>query len=196
MAFMVQATFRVNNRAPIAMGRAMSHLLGGVGVRKIDRWKCWAMINQVKLDKFGPLSSVHWSALGKINLVIGGNGTGKTFLLKAIYSSLRTLQEYKRGHEQHSAAEILADKLHWTFQAEKIGDLVSKGADAPLSSVLTIDQNDFSYSFGKDTSKHISSPENHVPPRASNSVFFASQGGVVAVPDHSEVARAGQGVRL
>lgn len=130
------------------------------------------MINQIKLDNFGPLSKINWSALGKINLVIGGNGSGKTFLLKAIYSSLRTLEEYKRGNEQRSASEILADKLYWTFQAEKIGDLVSKGADSPLSSVLTIDNFDFSYSFGKDTSKQISSLENHVPSRSSRSVFL------------------------
>ncbi len=133
------------------------------------------MINKIKLDNFGPLSGINWSALGKINLVIGSNGSGKTFLLKAIYSSLRTLEEYKRGNEQRSASEILADKLYWTFQAEKIGDLVSKGADGPLSSALTIDDHDFSYSFGKDTSKQISSLENHVAPRASNSVFLPAK---------------------
>jgi len=135
------------------------------------------MINQIKLDNFGPLTGINWSALGKINLVIGGNGSGKTFLLKAIYSSLRTLEDYKRGNEQRSASEILADKLYWTFQAEKIGDLVSKGADSPLSSVLTVDKRDFSYSFGKDTSKQISSLENHVPPRVSN--LLAQHGGLV-----------------
>jgi AAA15 family ATPase/GTPase len=133
------------------------------------------MINQVKLNNFGPLADINWSGLGKINLVIGGNGSGKTFLLKAIYTSLRTLEEYKRGNEQRSAAEILADKLHWTFQAGKIGDLVSKGADAPLSNNLTIDGKDFSYSFGKDTSKQISSLENQVPPRASNSIFLPAK---------------------
>ncbi|AGX88603.1 AAA family ATPase [Candidatus Symbiobacter mobilis] len=133
------------------------------------------MIHQIKLCNFGPLSDIHWSELGKINLVIGGNGSGKTFLLKAMYSSLRTLEEYKRGNEQRSASEILSDKLYWTFQAEKIGDLVSKGADAPLSSLLTIDNKDFCYSFGKDTSKQISSLENHVPPRASNSVFLPAK---------------------
>jgi AAA15 family ATPase/GTPase len=133
------------------------------------------MINQIKLDNFGPLADINWLALGKINLVIGGNGSGKTFLLKAIYSSLRTLEEYKRGNEQRSASEILADKLYWTFQAEKIGDLISKGADAPLSCTLTIDKKDFSYSFGKDTSKQISSLENHVPPRTTNSVFLPAK---------------------
>lgn len=133
------------------------------------------MINQIKLDNFGPLSNINWPALGKINLIIGGNGSGKTFLLKAIYSSLRTLEEYKRGNEQRSAAEILADKLYWTFQAEKIGDLVSKGADAPLSSSIIFEKKDFSYSFGKDTSKQISSLENHVSPRASNSIFLPAK---------------------
>jgi AAA15 family ATPase/GTPase len=133
------------------------------------------MINQIKLDNFGPLSGIDWSALGKINLVIGGNGSGKTFLLKAIYSSLRTLEDYKRGNEQKSASEILTDKLYWTFQAEKIGDLVSKGADAPLSSSITLDKRTFSYSFGKDTSKQISSLENHAAPRASNSIFLPAK---------------------
>ena len=133
------------------------------------------MINQLKLDNFGPLTGINWSALGKINLIIGGNGSGKTFLLKAIYSSLRTLEDYKRGDEQRTASEILWEKLYWTFQAEKIGDLVSKGADGPLSSALTIDKRGFSYSFGKDTSKQISSLENHLPPRASNSIFLPAK---------------------
>lgn len=133
------------------------------------------MINQIKLENFGPLSKVAWSSLGKINLVIGGNGSGKTFLLKSLYSGLRTLEEYKRGNDQRSAAEILADKLYWTFQAEKIGDLVSKGASAPLSSCITVGEKDFSYSFGKDTTKQISVLENHVPPREDNSVFLPAK---------------------
>lgn len=133
------------------------------------------MINQIKLNQFGPIFNVDWKKLGRINLVIGGNGCGKTFLLKAIYSSLKTLESYKRGHEQRSASEILADKLYWTFQAEKIGDLVSKGADAPLFSLMTVDEQQFSYGFGKDTNKQISNLENHVPPRASNSVFLPAK---------------------
>lgn len=133
------------------------------------------MINQIKLENFGPLSKINWSALGKINLVIGGNGSGKTFLLKAVYSSLRTLEEYKRGDEPRSASEILREKLYWTFQAEKIGDLVSKGADEPLSNALTIDGKEFIYSFGKDTNKQILGLENHVPSRRSNSVFLPAK---------------------
>lgn len=133
------------------------------------------MLTQIVLKNFGPLSTCHWSGLGKINLIIGGNGSGKTFLLKAIYTALRTLEEYKRGDEQRSASEILTDKLYWTFQSEKIGDLVSKGADAALSCLITVDNQDFNYSFGKDTSKQILNLENHIPPRASNSIFLPAK---------------------
>jgi ABC-type transport system involved in cytochrome c biogenesis ATPase subunit len=133
------------------------------------------VLNRIKLKNFGPLNTLEWSGLGAINLVIGGNGSGKTFLLKAIYSALRTLEDYKRGDEQRSAAEILAEKLYWTFQAEKIGDLVGKGADGPLACQVTLDDCEFSYSFGKDTSKQISALENHVAPLASHSIFLPAK---------------------
>lgn len=133
------------------------------------------MINRIELDNFGPLDKIAWSKLGKINLVIGNNGRGKTFLLKAMYSAMRTLEEYKRGKDRRSISEILVDKLYWTFQAEKIGDLVSKQADSPLSLKLTLDKKRFDYSFGKDTTSSISTIENHVDPRASNSIFLPAK---------------------
>jgi energy-coupling factor transporter ATP-binding protein EcfA2 len=133
------------------------------------------MITKLELKNFGPLEDVTWKKLGPINLVIGGNGNGKTFLLKSLYSAMRTLEEYKRGNDQRNAAEILAEKLYWTFQSEKIGDLVSKGASSNLSFRLWVDDDEFSYGFDKDTTKTISSLENHVPPRASNSIFLPAK---------------------
>ncbi len=133
------------------------------------------MINGIKLNNFGPLNQLDWQKLGKINLVVGNNGSGKTFLLKAIYSAMRTLEEYKRGDDQRKASEILAEKLYWTFQPEKIGDLVSKQADSPLSLELTLDDKTFDYSFGKDTTKSISTVENNIGSRTSNSIFLPAK---------------------
>lgn len=133
------------------------------------------MITQLELNNFGPLSKVDWKKLSHVNLVIGGNGSGKTFLLKALYSAMRTLEEYKRGDAPRTASEILAERLHWTFQAEKIGDLVTKGDDGHLSAKFWVDDKEFCYSFGKDTTKQISSLENHVPPRGSNSIFLPAK---------------------
>lgn len=133
------------------------------------------MIENIRLNNFGPLLDIQWRNLGLINLVLGGNGAGKTFLLKALYASMKTIEEYKRGDDQRSAAEILADKLYWTFQADKIGELVTKGASGFLSFDMNFGNRNFSYKFGKDTTKQISSLENHVLPRSSNSVFLPAK---------------------
>ena len=133
------------------------------------------MLNKIKLNNCGPLIQLDWSNLGPINLVIGENGTGKTFILKMLYSTMRTLEEYRRGNDQRTAADILAEKLYWTFQPDRIGDLVTKGAEGALSCTVQLNQCDFSYSFGKDTTKQISSLENHVQPRSSNSIFLPAK---------------------
>lgn len=133
------------------------------------------MITKLELKNFGPIESIAWKGLAPINLVIGGNGSGKTFLLKSLYSAMRTLEEYKRGDDQRSAPEILAEKLYWTFQSEKIGDLVRKGATSNLSFRLWVNGDEFCYSFGKDTTKIISSWGNDVPPRVSNSIFLPAK---------------------
>jgi AAA15 family ATPase/GTPase len=133
------------------------------------------MLTRMEIHNFGPLAKIIWNKLGKINLVIGGNGAGKTFLLKSLYTGLRTLEEYKRGSNPRSAADILLDKLYWTFQADKVGDLVRKGAGDGLSFKFWVDDQEFSYGFGKDTTKQIQLLENHVPPRSSNSIFLPAK---------------------
>ena len=133
------------------------------------------MLNEIRLNNFGPLINLKWTNLGPINLIIGENGTGKTFLLKALYSAMRTLEEYRRGNDQRTAAEILAEKLYWTFQPDKIGDLVTKGAATALSCRIQLNKGNLNYSFGKDTTKQISSLENDVLPRSSNSIFLPAK---------------------
>jgi len=78
------------------------------------------MLDSIELENFGPLTRLDWRNLGRINLMIGGNGTGKTFVLKAPYTAMRTIEEYRRGDDQRTAAEILAEKLYWTFQPDKM----------------------------------------------------------------------------
>lgn len=133
------------------------------------------MITRLALRNFGPLAKIDWAKLGRINLVIGSNGAGKTFLLKSLYTAMRTLEEYKRGSNPKTAAEILWDKLYWTFQADKIGDLVTKGASGQLSFECQVDGKVFSYAFGKDTTKQIQTIDSQVPPRSSNTIFLPAK---------------------
>ena len=111
------------------------------------------MIHSIKAKNCGPVSNLHWDNLQQINLIIGKNGCGKTFLLKMIYAAVRTSELYGRGNDKRSRNEVLFDKLYWTFQVDKIGDMVTKGAPAPLFFEIKNNNQIFSFSFGKDTEK-------------------------------------------
>ncbi|MDP8219971.1 MAG: AAA family ATPase, partial [Candidatus Stygibacter frigidus] len=65
--------------------------------------------------------------------------------------------------------------LYWTFQAAKIGDLVTKGAAGKLTANINFDGNEFQFTFGKETARQINFLENHVKPLASNSIFLPAK---------------------
>lgn len=83
-------------------------------------------ITQARLKNFGILGEFSNNRFSNINLIIGENGTGKTFLLKALYSAVRSVEEYRRGDDIKTIIEVLSEKLRWTFQVEKLGDMVFK----------------------------------------------------------------------
>ncbi|MBD5330187.1 MAG: ATP-binding protein [Bacteroides sp.] len=134
------------------------------------------MIEEIEVKNFGPISGLNINNLGKINLLIGPNRSGKTMLLKALYCAQRTIELTGRGKNPRSGKEILADKLYWTFQVEKIGKLVRK----PESGALSFEMKEtngsiFSYSFGADTESKIIKFENNSRPRTTNSIFIPAK---------------------
>ena len=62
-------------------------------------------------ENFGTLPNFDFYNISSINLIIGENGTGKTAFLKALYSATRAMEEYKRGDDIRSMADILSEKL-------------------------------------------------------------------------------------
>ena len=135
-------------------------------------WKN-TMIQQFDFKNFGPLEHIHANKLGAINVIIGPNSAGKTFLLKALYSVLRSQEEYGRGDDNRDFSEVLSDKLYWTFQADKLGDLVRRGSGNRLSASVSMrDKCSLAFEFGQDTSKKISPLHNNLDSRTANSVFL------------------------
>ena len=66
--------------------------------------------------------------------------------------------------------------MYWTFQVEKIGNIVRKPETGPLVFSLKENNGDkFSYSFGADTEKKIIKLENNCSPRSSNSIFIPAK---------------------
>lgn len=70
------------------------------------------MIKSFNLQNFGPLACVSAQDLGQINLIVGANSTGKTFLLKALYSMIRSQEEFGLGDDPRDFDEVLEDKLY------------------------------------------------------------------------------------
>lgn len=132
------------------------------------------MISKINLENFGPISKLTLPQAGKINLILGENGTGKTFLLKALYAAMRTLELHRRGKEHRTAAELLSEKLYWTFQCDRIGELVKRG-EKTLTFEMELDSKRFYYQFGKDTTRQIAALECYAEPRPENSIFLPAK---------------------
>lgn len=134
------------------------------------------MIKSFELENYGPIRSLQVNNCGLINLIIGPNRSGKTLLLKALYTAQRTIELFKRGKNIDSDKEILFKKLYWTFQIDKIGNLVRKPDRGNLMFFMTdYDNGKFSYSFSPSTEKQIVKLTNTCRPSNSNSVFLPAK---------------------
>ena len=132
------------------------------------------MITSVVLKNFGPLESIEWNCLAKINLVLGGNGQGKTFLLKALYAAIKGIEQNGRGNDNRTISEIISDKLYWTFQSEKLGELVRKPVESPLGFSMTTEQGDVFFAFGQDTTRKVTVTSDTLPTE-TNSIFLPAK---------------------
>ena len=133
------------------------------------------MIKSIRIENLGPIPQMHSGTLSGINLIIGPNQSGKTFLLKALYAALKTIEQYKRGKENRLDKEILSDKLYWTFQASELGNIVRKGQNAMSFSMKSDKNEEFAYSFGPSTTKMANIDKNSFAPRSSNTVFIPAK---------------------
>ena len=113
------------------------------------------MIAEFKMENFGINHRISWKNLARINILIGENGSGKTSILKMLYAVLRALETNKKGNERRPLPAILADKLYWTFQVEKLGELVTKSAAEPMRIHVLVDGKSLDFEFGADTNVTI-----------------------------------------
>ena len=131
------------------------------------------MINQFEIQNCGPIKTIKADSLTNINLIIGENSCGKTFLLKMLYSIVRSQEEFGRGNDNRGFNEVLSDKLYWTFQNEKLGDIVRKGKDNKLKvSFSMADKGSLVFEFTPSTTKEVTPAHNNLSAREANSIFL------------------------
>ncbi len=132
-------------------------------------------IDEVHLENLGMIGHFSCGQFSNINLIIGENGTGKTFLLKALYSAVRSLEEYRRGDDIKTISDVLSEKLRWTFQVEKLGDMVSKPAQDVLSLDMRLGANRINYQFSQSASSKVGGAAASDQGKAGNSIFIPAK---------------------
>ena len=132
-------------------------------------------IEELQLKNFGMIEKFDCRQFSNINLIIGENGTGKTFLLKALYSGIKALEEYKRGDDISPMNDILSEKLRWTFQVEKLGDIVSKMSEEGLDFRMKLDKTALEYQFSKSAASKVGAVGTSVNGKEGNSIFIPAK---------------------
>ena len=133
------------------------------------------MLETFNIKNCGPLQDVQWTPGPGFNVLIGENDTGKTLLLKALYTLVRTVEEYGRGSDYRTFRQVLDSKLTWTFQLKKIGDLVRKGEGKRLQVKATIDNQNVFYSFGQSAEKGVGEALEPDSPRKASSIYLPAK---------------------
>lgn len=162
-----------------------------------------ATFNSLVLENFVAFQQrLEWGQHASLNVIIGENDTGKTHLLKLIYSMARAIEDYARkkaGPEPKELAELLAHKLRWAFLPQKLelGRLVTRGSGNRLSVNLCWNTGGhLKFAFGKDTTTRIveidtncladleGNKASFLPPKEILSIFDA----IVATRETVEIA--------
>ncbi len=133
------------------------------------------MITDIKVKNCGPLGDLKWSAGSGFNVIIGENGTGKTLLLKTLYTAIKSTEEYQRGNDKRTYRQILDEKLKWTFQLSKIGDLVTRGEGRKFRFESVIDDEKVMFTFSQSAEKGVGDSVDPTKGRSFNSVYFPAK---------------------
>ncbi|MCF0206809.1 MAG: ATP-binding protein [Bacteroidales bacterium] len=133
------------------------------------------MIKSIEMSAYGPIKELKCNNFGRINLLIGPNGIGKTTMLKALYAGVKSVEQVGRGNEPRTIKEILASKLYWTFQSDNIGSLVGKKESKLQFSMRSDKGEELTYSFGPTTTKQIVNLTSTFEHQNSDSIFIPAK---------------------
>lgn len=133
------------------------------------------MIKNIQIKNLGNIDLLKIENFENINIIIGENDSGKTMFLKALYSLVKSIEEYKKGDDNRTFKDILANKIYWTYQVDKIGDIVSKNKDEHIKVESKIDEQNITYSFSKTAKNSISTLTENIETRENNSIFLPAK---------------------
>lgn len=136
------------------------------------------MIKSVMLENFMGYGKFESKDFAPVNVIIGKNDTGKTGLLKLLYSACKTIDVYSKRsiNEDVELKKLLAEKLIDTYQPGKkgLGELVSKITKEKLSVDIEFRHPRLNYedrlhfTFGDSTTNTIVDCQRSIKPIGDN----------------------------
>ncbi|BDA68795.1 hypothetical protein CAL7716_029610 [Calothrix sp. PCC 7716] len=108
------------------------------------------MFKYLLAKNFGIFKRLECQEHQKINIIIGENDTGKSYILKLLYTIAKSVEEYTKLSDEKSWEQILSDKMLFIFQPSKLnlGRIVRRsGNTLHVKALLQGDK--YSFSFGK-----------------------------------------------
>ena len=136
------------------------------------------MIENFSIINLANIKSLKINNLSNINVFTGENDTGKTMILSILYTLAKSLENLNRGDENKNFKEIISEKLYWTFQVNKLGDLVSKDRKDKSEHCeikITIDKQEILVKFGDSATKLVRNVTDIVENRQENSIFIPAK---------------------
>ncbi|TKG92017.1 ATP-binding protein [Puteibacter caeruleilacunae] len=152
------------------------------------------MINKITVKNFQAFKEFSLSGFAPINVVIGGNDSGKTGILKILYVIIKSVEEYglKQKHAPESFKKVLGNKLISSFNSKKsgIGKMVRKGASEKLSVDVTYcDNQNLYFSFSEYAKEQISDVSNDIEYLKDTNALFIPAKEVLSIFKTIEIAR-------
>ena len=135
-------------------------------------------VDRLKLERFTAFEEVELDLCAGFNVLVGENGTGKTHLLKLLYSVLRTVHDASRDGvpTKRVLEDSVADKLLGVFRPDQLGRLVRRAVGRRKAKVQCHWQlaegqpSGISFEFSNQAQRQVS--VSRVPKRAGSSVIF------------------------
>lgn len=59
-----------------------------------------------------------------INVFLGENSAGKTYMMKMLYAACKVMETYRKGQDVNTLRTLLSEKIRWTYQTPTLAHIV------------------------------------------------------------------------
>lgn len=136
------------------------------------------VLSSFSVQNLGPVKLFSAERLGMINVFLGENSAGKTYMMKMLYAACKVMETYRKGQNVETLLSLLTNKLYWTYQTPKLSSIVTRRSSGGMKfSCRTCDGEDFVVSLTNGKNLHV--PERKEPYKRagmrSNSIFLPAK---------------------